>query len=77
MLNKLHTLPKDIGAALKRYGVIDIWSALTPLQRNEWICWVVSVKKEETRIKHIERLVSDMQKGKKRPCCFPGCPHRK
>ncbi len=76
-ITKLHGLPKDISGAIQKGLIKPIWSTLTPLQRNEWICWVISVKKKETREQHIERLVSDIQKGKKRPCCFPGCPHRK
>jgi uncharacterized protein YdeI (YjbR/CyaY-like superfamily) len=30
------------------------WEDITPLARNEWICWVISVKKPETRRQHIE-----------------------
>ena len=53
-----------------------MWEDITPLARNEWICWVTSVKKAETRSQHIERLREDLKHGKRRPCCWPGCPHR-
>lgn len=52
------------------------WKSLTPLAQNEWICWVISVKKEETRKEHLKRLIEDLKKGKRRPCCFIGCTHR-
>jgi uncharacterized protein YdeI (YjbR/CyaY-like superfamily) len=55
----------------------DKRNALTPLARNERICRVTIVKKEETRKEHIARLCEDLLKGKKRPCCRPGCPHRR
>jgi len=53
-----------------------LWQGLTPLARNEWICWVTSVKKAETRKDHIKRLVFELREGKRRPCCWIGCIHR-
>jgi len=49
------------------------WEDITPLARNEWICWTISVKKEETRRQHIERVSSELKEGMRRPCCWPGC----
>lgn len=76
--NFLHRMPEDLARALKAAPKIeDFWSSLTPLARNEWICWLTIVKKAETREKHLARLLADLQKGKHRPCCWPGCPHRR
>lgn len=73
-----HRVPKDMRAALDGSArVRDAWNALTPLARNEWICWVTIVKKAETRAAHLKRLQADLKAGKKRPCCWPGCPHRR
>lgn len=74
----LHRMPKDIKTALvKAPKVQALWDKLTPLARNEWICYVTIVKKAETRKDHIVRLKEELLKGKKRPCCWPGCPHRR
>ncbi len=74
----MHTMPKDVKSMLMLNPQIsEIWSGLTPLARNEWICWVTIVKKQETRKEHIERLKADLLNGKRRPCCWPGCPHRR
>jgi uncharacterized protein YdeI (YjbR/CyaY-like superfamily) len=74
----LHAVPKDIREILRSNpALFDIWKKLTPLARNEWICWVTIVKKSETRKEHLQRLGEDLQNGKRRPCCWPGCPHRK
>jgi uncharacterized protein YdeI (YjbR/CyaY-like superfamily) len=73
----VHEVPEDLKVLL--IGNPDLlakWNGLTPLSRNEWICWVTSVKKTETRKKHIDRLSEEILGGKKRPCCWPGCPHR-
>jgi len=72
-----HKLPADLKKALSASTKAQTaWKDITPLARNEWICWVISVKKPETREKHIERAVSDLSKGKRRPCCWMGCTHR-
>jgi uncharacterized protein YdeI (YjbR/CyaY-like superfamily) len=72
-----HTIPKDLRIVLEsNKGVCGTWNELTPLARNEWICWIISVKKEATRTAHITRLCEDLKKGKRRPCCWAGCSHR-
>lgn len=73
----LHPLPDDMRAALAaNAAACAAWEDITPIARNEWICWVTIVKKSETRQQHIDRLVADLGSGKRRPCCWPGCPHR-
>ncbi len=72
-----HTLPADLQKALASDPkALEKWEDLTPLARNEWICWVTFVKKEETRKEHIQRLTTELREGKRRPCCWIGCIHR-
>ena len=73
----VHTVPADLRKALASSSEVrDAWNGLTPLARNEWICWIISFKKAETRKNHIERAHAEIIGGKRRPCCWPGCPHR-
>lgn len=73
----VHEIPPDLkNALLNDRDALEKWNTLTPLSRNEWICWTTSVKKPETREKHIRRLCDEMKAGKRRPCCWPGCKHR-
>lgn len=73
-----HTMPPDLQKALTSSKVaLLIWEELTPLARNEWICWVTFVKRDETRKDHIKRTVVELKEGKRRPCCWLGCTHRK
>jgi len=73
-----HKMTKDLAAILAASPKLNtIWEALTPLARNEWVCYVTIVKKLETREERLKRLQADLLKGKKRPCCWPGCPHRR
>ncbi len=72
-----HDLPADLEAMLvAEPAALATWEDITPLARNEWICWVQSVKKPETRLKHVEQARENLMDGKRRPCCWPGCPHR-
>ena len=74
----VHHTPKDMREVLlSSSALLDTWNGLTPLARNEWICWVTIVKKAETRKEHLVRLCSDLLKGKRRTCCWPGCHHRR
>jgi uncharacterized protein YdeI (YjbR/CyaY-like superfamily) len=74
----VHKLPSDLRKALTSApNALEVWKDITPLARNEWICWVTSVKKPETRKNHIERMCDEIVKGKRRPCCWGGCPHRR
>lgn len=72
-----HRLPKDMKEAIASSKKIsDAWDKITDIAKNEWICWVTIVKKQETRDQHIQRMKAELSEGKKRPCCWPGCPHR-
>jgi uncharacterized protein YdeI (YjbR/CyaY-like superfamily) len=73
----VHDLPDDMRKALRADArALAAWEDITALARNEWICWVTIVRKQETRDEHVRRLVSQLKDGMRRPCCWPGCPHR-
>jgi uncharacterized protein YdeI (YjbR/CyaY-like superfamily) len=73
----VHKIPTDFRTAIESDPVVKrIWADITPLARNEWICWVISAKKDETRSRRITVGLDKMRKGMRRPCCWAGCPHR-
>jgi len=73
----VHKLPDDLRKVLLAEPLsLDAWEDITPLARNEWICWGEDAKKSETRVRRIGRTVSEVSEGKRRPCCWAGCPHR-
>jgi Bacteriocin-protection, YdeI or OmpD-Associated len=72
-----HNLPTDLASALTASDdIVALWENLTPLGRNEFICWVESAKQEKTRTRRIERTIEEISEGQKRPCCWVGCIHR-
>jgi len=73
----VHGLPADLRHALSADPqALATWEDITPLARNEWICWIESAKKLDTRRKRINWGRSSLGDGRRRPCCWPGCPHR-
>lgn len=73
----VHKLPADLRGALTTDKTALLkWEDITPLARNEWICWVETVKTPETRRNHVERTVAELKEGIRRPCCWMGCVHR-
>jgi hypothetical protein len=73
-----HPLPEDLRKALSADSTAhQKWEDITPLARNEWICWTISVKSPEKRKEHVERVCSELKEGMRRPCCWIGCTHRK
>jgi uncharacterized protein YdeI (YjbR/CyaY-like superfamily) len=73
-----HKMESDLKKALvKDPRALALWESLTPLARNEWICWAIAPKKAETRKEHVARVVSELKEGMRRPCCWAGCMHRK
>lgn len=71
----VHKLPVDLEKALTAKAR-ETWEDITPLARNEWICWIEDAKQAETRKKRIKWAKDDLTAGKRRPCCWPGCKHR-
>ena len=73
----VHKLPADLREALLANSTaLTAWQNITPLARNEFICWVDDAKQEATRKRRIRRTQEELEEGLRRPCCWPGCKHR-
>lgn len=73
----VHKVPKDLRDIISsQVSVWKVWEDITPLARNEWLCWIESAKKTETRDRRIRIMRENLVAGKRRPCCWAGCGHR-
>lgn len=78
------SVPADLRKALAASPKArEVWSDITPIARRDWIHWIVSPKRPETRARRIGTACDMLAKGKRRPCCFDrsgmyskslGCP---
>jgi len=73
----VHKVPDDLRKALNSdKASLTAWNNLTPLGRNEFICWIEDAKQIETRNRRLKRTYTEIKEGKRRPCCWAGCSHR-
>lgn len=73
----VHELPEDLRKALvANPAALAAWKDITPLARNEFVCWVEDAKQQMTRQRRIRRTLEELEEGQRRPCCWPGCSHR-
>lgn len=73
----VHQAAEDLQAALcADPQLLALWEKLSPIGRNEFICWVEEAKQPATRQRRITRTGEELREGKKRPCCWAGCIHR-
>ncbi|WP_133366066.1 YdeI/OmpD-associated family protein [Qipengyuania sediminis] len=73
----VHTAAPDVEAAIcAAPDTLNLWTSLTSIARNEFICWIEDAKKPATRARRIARIVESLSEGKRRPCCWSGCIHR-
>jgi len=66
-------IPTDLKKALTAVpSARALWSAITPMARQNWILWISSAKQTETRRNRIEKACDMLASGKRRVCCFGG-----
>jgi hypothetical protein len=72
----VHSAAPDVRATLGAPDLLPLWSSLTPLARNEFLCWIEDAKQAKTRAKRIALMAEELREGARRPCCWAGCIHR-
>src|SRR5215211_5281198 len=65
----VHKLPAVLRKALiANTTALEAWTDITPLARNEFICWVEDSKQEVTRERRIRRTQEELEEGQRRRC---------
>jgi hypothetical protein len=73
----VHDMDAGLAAALAYDPAAGtLWQGLTPLARNEFLCWIADARQATTRERRIARTLDELLEGKRRPCCWAGCIHR-
>lgn len=64
-------VPADLRAALTANAAAKAtWKDTTAVARRDWIHWISSGKKAETRVKRIDVAIDKLACGNRRACCF-------
>jgi hypothetical protein len=65
------SVPTEVRKALAANPAAKaVWDDITPVARRDWIHWITSAKKEETRAKRIVVACDKLASGQRRACCF-------
>lgn len=68
-------VPSDLWNAIVSIPrVVELWREITSVARRDWVSWVESAKKSETRARRIGQVCSKIISGKRRPCCYAVVP---
>lgn len=61
------TVPPDLEQTLTASAKAKaLWDDITPRAREEWVTWIESAKKGDTRARRIEQVVTRLEAGKPR-----------
>jgi len=64
-------VPADLRKALAAAPAARaMWKDITPVARRDWIQWIVSARKAQTRARRIGNACDMLASGKRRACCF-------
>lgn len=64
-------VPADLRKALAAAPEAKaVWDDITPVARRDWIHWITSGKREDTRVRRIATACDMLASGKRRACCF-------
>jgi uncharacterized protein YdeI (YjbR/CyaY-like superfamily) len=64
-------VPNDLRKALAAAAAARaVWDEITPVARRDWIQWITTAKRAETRARRIDNACDMLASGKRRVCCF-------
>lgn len=58
-----YPMPTDVRHALEAAGLLDVYDARPPYQRNDYIGWIERAKRPETRMKRIDQMLAELEQG--------------
>lgn len=62
-LRKREDMPDFVRVALDERGLRDKYDARPPYQRNDYLLWINKVKRDDTKQKHLEQMLEELEAG--------------
>jgi len=56
-------MPADVEAALVERGVLDDFRSRPAYQRNDYLGWIATAKRPDTRRRRIEQMLDELERG--------------
>ncbi len=61
---KRHPMPDFVLVALEKNKLLEIYHERPPYQQNDYIGWINSAKREETKTKRLNQMIEELKGGK-------------
>jgi len=62
---KIQKMPKFVRDALIGEKVLENYNQRPPYQRNDYLWWINSAKKDETKQKRLQQMIRELRAGNK------------
>lgn len=56
-------MPKGIRSLLITHGLLELYNARPPYQRNDYLGWIARAKRDETKQKRILQMIEELKQG--------------
>jgi uncharacterized protein YdeI (YjbR/CyaY-like superfamily) len=58
-----YAMPAYVRSALEERGLMDAYDARPPYQRNDYLWWITTAKREETKQKRLRQMLDELEAG--------------
>ena len=58
-----HPMPDFVAEALHERGLMDAYRSRPAYQQNDYIGWISSAKRQETREKRLRQMLDELERG--------------
>jgi uncharacterized protein YdeI (YjbR/CyaY-like superfamily) len=59
----IHEIPEFVVDALKRESLVDAYHERPAYQQNDYIGWINSAKRNETKQKRLDQMLDELRRG--------------
>ncbi|MBD8064203.1 YdeI/OmpD-associated family protein [Devosia sp. PTR5] len=56
-------MPEEVRVALAARGLTDLYAARPAYQRNDYLMWINSAKRAETKAKRLAQMLDELERG--------------
>ncbi|WP_248306145.1 YdeI/OmpD-associated family protein [Devosia oryzisoli] len=63
LIRPLQPMPEEVRVALAARGLTDLYAARPAYQRNDYLMWINSAKRAETKAKRLAQMLDELERG--------------
>lgn len=59
----IYEMPRDVKSRLEENNLMEAYKNRPPYQQNDYLWWITTAKKKETREKRLSQMIKELIKG--------------